>query len=159
MKSERASLYARVEYLRGLAEGMELQQTSKEAKLLTKVIEALGDFALEIERLDDSHRDMQQAVEGLDDALENVEEWLFDEEDDGFFDDDDDEDEDEEDDEEEPSSAYTIQPVEEGNFIEYECPHCGNKIYYDASTFSLEEDHPCPECGKSLFPEENAPEG
>ena len=39
------------------------------------------------------------------------------------------------------------------DFIEYECPHCGASVYYDQSAFDLSEEHPCPSCGKELFPE------
>ncbi len=122
-----------------------MDKTSKESRLLLGILEVMEDFALEIERLSSSQADLSEAVEGLDDAIGGMEELLFDDDDEG--------------ENAADSPGYKIEPVDEGSFIEYECPHCANKIYYDANAFNLNENHLCPECGKNLFPIDDAADG
>ncbi|MDR0928721.1 MAG: hypothetical protein LBM74_03290 [Oscillospiraceae bacterium] len=131
-----SNLSDRVAYLRGLAEGMEIGEESKLGKLVLAIIETLGETADAIQQLADDHEELDEYVESLDDDLAEIEEALFD-------DDDDDDDDDDEDDD---------------DLIECECPACGNTIYFDAESFDLAEDHACPNCGKPLFDEVDAPD-
>ena len=43
--------------------------------------------------------------------------------------------------------------IEAGGALVYKCPHCQEEIELDPDELDLEEDHPCPNCGKELFPE------
>lgn len=73
-------LYEKVAYLRGLAEGMELNESSKEGKVLLQIIETLEDFTDAIVELDENQLELTDYVETLDEDLEDVEEELFEEE-------------------------------------------------------------------------------
>ena len=84
-----------VAYLRGLAEGLDIDDKSKEGKMISKIVEILGSFADTVEELEYSVGDLEDQVEELEyeveelqQEVEDLEEWLYDE--------DDDEDEDEE---------------------------------------------------------------
>ena len=44
----------KVAYIKGLAEGMELDTDSKEGKIINAIIDALGDIFDEIDALDDA---------------------------------------------------------------------------------------------------------
>lgn len=125
-----SNLTDRVAYLKGLAEGMEIETESKTGKLLTAVIDVLGDFAEAIQQLAEDHQELDEYVESIDDDLAEIEEALFDDDDDDDEDDDDDDDDD---------------------LIECECPHCENTIFFDAEAFDLSDNHICPNCGKPLF--------
>ena len=130
----------KVAYLKGLAEGMELDTEKKEGKLLAAIIDLLEDIALEIEDLWDGEEELADGLDAVSDDLEDVEELLYDEEDE-------DEDEDEEDfDEDEDCYATTCPTCEEEIFFdesvledgEVICPNCGEKLEFDMS--SLEEE-------------------
>ncbi len=144
-------LSGKVQYLRGLADGLHLDSGTKEGKLLLAIIDTLEEFAKEIARIDEHVTEVDDVVSGIEDDLEEIDEMLYGDDD---WDDDDDEDWDDDDDDEEDEPT-TIRELNEGGFIEYECPHCRSKIYYDAKTFDLSQEHTCPDCGKELFPEEN----
>ncbi len=113
----------KVAYLKGLAEGMGIDENAKEGKILKTVIDILEDVALEIEDLNDG-------LDIVSEDLSDVEELLFDEdEDDGCCSDDcccGDEDEDYE--------------------FEVECPSCGEKLEFefdeDEDEDEEEEDEP-----------------
>lgn len=132
---DKVSLSGQVLYLRGLADGMEIDNGSKESKLLLKIIDTLGVFAQKIEGLDSEHQELSQVVDSIDETLGEI--ILADADIDYAHDD----------------ALYAQDATEdEGSFIEYECPHCHSKVYYDAASFNLDSEHTCPDCNKDLFP-------
>ena len=113
----------KVAYLKGLAEGMELDTSKKEGKLLAAMIDVLEDIALELEELKEAQED------AVSDDLEDVEELLYGE-------DDEEEDSIEEDLDGEDCFATT-------------CPSCEETIYFD-DTVLEEGEVICPNCGEKL---------
>ena len=84
-----------VAYLRGLAEGLDIDDKSKEGKMIGKIVEILGRFAGKVEALEYSVGDLEDqeaALEYEDEELhqevEDLEEWIYDEDDDDTEDDD-----------------------------------------------------------------------
>ena len=130
----------KVAYLKGLAEGMELDTAKKEGKLLSAIIDVLDDIALELEDMKDAQAELGDGLDAVSDDLEDVEDAVFGDEDD----EDDDEDEDEMDDDEDcyattcPTCEETIyfddSILEDGEVI---CPNCGEKLEFDLT--SLDE--------------------
>ena len=110
----------RVAYLKGLAEGMELNTEKGEGKLLSAVIDVLEDIALELEDLRDEQTELADGLDAVSDDLEDVEDVVFD-----------DEDEDDED-------CYATT-----------CPTCGETIYFD-ETILEDGEVLCPNCGEKL---------
>ena len=122
----------KVAYLRGLADGLKLTDTSAEGKVLLNVIEVLDDLALSVTDLEDAVEELGEVVDAIDDDLQDVEDALYDEDDDeDYFDD-----YDEFDDEDEP--LYEVQ-----------CPTCGDTICVDESML-CEGEIDCPNCGEKL---------
>ena len=113
----------RVAYLKGLAEGMELNTEKGEGKLLSAVIDVLEDIALELEDLRDEQTELADGLDAVSDDLEDVEDVIFG-----------DEDEDDEDDED----CYATT-----------CPTCGETIYFD-ETILEDGEVLCPNCGEKL---------
>ena len=114
----------KVAYLKGLAEGMELDTEKKEGKLLAAIIDVLDDIALEI-------ADMKDAVFGEDDEdEEDVYEY-------------------EEPEEDEDCYATTCPTCEETIYFdesvledgEVICPNCGEKLEFDLNGLE-DEDKP-----------------
>ena len=74
----------KVAYLKGLAEGMELDTDKKIGKLLAAVIDTLDDIALELEDLRDQQAELADGLDAVSDDLDVVKNVVFDEyEDDG----------------------------------------------------------------------------
>lgn len=119
----------KVSYLKGLAEGLKLDETTKEGQILKVMIEALEDIALTVSDLEDNVAELGEYVESIDDDLSEVEEELFGDEDD-YDDEDDDEDEDDQ-------------------YYEVECPTCREVIYLDQELADKDEIK-CPNCGEKL---------
>ena len=127
----------KVAYLKGLAEGMELDTEKKEGKLLAAIIDVLEDIAMELEDLWDGEEELAEGLDAVSDDLEDVEDVLFEDlDDEDYEDEDDDEYELDELDEDEDCYATT-------------CPTCEESIYFDESI--LEEGEViCPNCGEKL---------
>ena len=100
----------KVAYLKGLAEGLNLDTDSKEGKLIAAIIDVLDDMAEKFAEVDDELCDVEDGLDAVSDDLSDVEETLY-------FALDDDEDDDE-DDEEEECFVTT-------------CPECEEEVYFD----------------------------
>lgn len=137
------TLNERAAYIKGLAEGMELDQNSKEGKVIAALIELVSDMADEIAEMDERIDTVHAYCEELDEDLGSVEEILLDDDCDCCCDDDDDFecdgncdccDEDCE--------------LEDEDFFEVECPSCGDVICFDGSIDP--EELTCPACGEKF---------
>ncbi|MBR4211988.1 MAG: hypothetical protein IKR84_06345 [Oscillibacter sp.] len=127
------SIGEQVAYLKGLAEGMELGKDKKEGKLLSEIIDILGDVADELEALREEQETLSETLDAVSDDLADVE---------GFFSDD-------EDDENAcyaatcPACQETVyfdeDALDEGEIV---CPNCGRKLEFDLADAPGDEDTP-----------------
>ena len=108
----------KVAYLKGLAEGMDLDTDKKVGKLLAAIIDTLDDIALELEDIKDEQAELADGLDAVSDDLEDVENVVFDEWDD----------EDQEDDE-----YYYDDLDEDEECYATTCPTCEETIYFDES--------------------------
>lgn len=119
----------KVAYLKGLAEGMELDTGKKEGKLLAAIIDVLEDIALELSDIEDAQEELGDGLDAVSDDLEDVEDLLYGEDEDDEY---------ELDDLGEDEECYTTT-----------CPTCEESIYFDESV--LEDGQViCPNCGEKL---------
>ena len=134
----------KVAYLKGLAEGMELDTGKKEGKLLAAIIDLLEDIALEIEDIEDEQAELADGLDAVSDDLEDVEDLVFED----WDEDDEDEYEEDELDEDEDCYATTCPTCEETIYFdesildegEVICPNCGEKLEFDMSSLEEESD-------------------
>lgn len=114
----------RVAYIKGLAEGMKVDGSTNEGKLLTAIIDVLEDVALALEDQEEIQDEMSQQVDAIDEDLADIEKLIYDE---------DYEDED---------------GIE---FEEVECPYCGEAIEVDIEMLDEEaEAIECPHCHQKI---------
>ena len=135
-----SKLTDRISYLQGLAEGMKLNPEKDSHRLILGILDVLGEVGVSFEALAESHGELSEYVEAIDEDLADLEADLYDDEDEDAAEDD----------------------VEEfESTIEYECPHCGATVEIDPDEVDFDEDAICPQCGKELFPElpEEGPDG
>ena len=124
----------KVAYLKGLAEGMELDTDKKVGKLLAAIIDTLDDIALELEDIKDEQAELADGLDAVSDDLEDVENVIFDEWDD----------------EDEDDGEYYYDDLDEDEeCYATTCPTCEETIYFDESV--LEDGEVlCPNCGEKL---------
>lgn len=123
----------RASYIKGLAEGLELDESKKETKLIKAMIDLIDDLSFSIQELEEAYNDLADQVDEIDEDLAMVETDLYDsdcdcdlddcdcfEDDDCYF---------------EvtcPSCNETIclneQMLEDG---EIDCPSCSEKLEFD----------------------------
>ena len=111
----------KVAYLKGLAEGLDLDTTkSKEGKLISVMIGIMEELAMSVEDLEENALNLGEEIDVLSDDLADVESEVFDEDDDlEDYDDD---------------------------WFEVECPTCGADIVVDDEALADGEVE-CPSCG------------
>lgn len=144
-------------YIKGLMEGLNLDESKPENKVIKALCGIIEQMAGEIETLEKNTETLHDYIEEIDEDLGEVEEFVYGD-DDGCecdecdddecgCDDDDccccgchDNDEDDDDDE------------DDGEFYCAMCPHCGEKVYFDDSVNP--EDILCPACQKPLLDDE-----
>ena len=131
-----SKLTDRISYLQGLAEGMKLNPEKDSHRLIQGILEVLGEVGTSFEALAESHAELSDYVESIDEDLADLEADLYD-------------------DENEEAAAKGEEADDESfeNGIEYECPHCGATVEIDPDEIDFDEDAVCPRCGKELFPE------
>lgn len=133
----------KIAYIRGLAEGLELDPSKKEVKVLNAIIEALEDMALSISDTEENLKDMAAQLDEVDADLGALEE--------DFYLDEEDEDEDEDCFQDEcyyevtcPNCSETICLSEDMICDgQIDCPNCGELLEFDMD--ECEED--CCDCG------------
>ncbi|MBQ6794968.1 MAG: hypothetical protein IJO83_02350 [Clostridia bacterium] len=130
-------------YLKGLAEGLDIKNDTKEGKLLNAIIEVLDEMALEVDDMVIIQEDMQGQLDDVDNDLADLEDAFFELEDDL-----DDLDEFEDEDEFEDDLDDELEEMEEYSF---ECPKCGDVIYFNPEM--VDDDVKfivCPNCGTKI---------
>ncbi len=126
----------KVAYLKGLAEGMGIDEDAGQGKLFKVIIDILEDLSLDLADTRDSMTDLSDALEAVSDDLAELEEEFYE----GYLDEDD-EDEDEEEDEDD--DEYEDEPV----FYSVKCPGCGFELTVDEEILD-QGTFECPECGE-----------
>ena len=113
------TLTEKVAYLKGLAEGMNLDKDAKETKLFECVVDILEDMAGTVTELDEDLAEVEDYVDEIDEDLGDVESLVYDDECDCCCGD----------------ETYEV-----------ECPSCGEDIVIDESALDAGE-VACPNCG------------
>jgi DNA-directed RNA polymerase subunit RPC12/RpoP len=127
----------KVAYLKGLAEGLKLDpEESKEAKLLSVMMDILENIGLSIADLEENALALGDEIDALSDDLSDVEEIVYDEEYDDCDCDDDD------------CCCHDHDDLDE-DFFEMECPSCGEALVIDESVME-QGSITCPSCGQKF---------
>ena len=132
-----SKLTDQISYLQGLAEGMKLNPEKDSHKLIRGILDVLGEVGEAYEALAESHGELSNYVESIDEDLADLEEEIFgDDEEDDFGDDEDEEEEDEDGEDEEDGEEIDL----DGAPILYECPHCHTTVEIDPESVDFDED-------------------
>ncbi len=136
------TLSERAAYIQGLADGLELDESTKEGKLLAAIIDLVGDMADEIGAIVEDVDTLNDYIEEIDEDLGSVEEILYEDECDCDCDCECDECDGNCDD-----CDLDCELADE-EYFEVECPSCGEVICFDGSIDP--EELACPACGEKF---------
>ena len=121
----------KVAYLKGLVEGLELDESKSETKVIKAMMDVLDDLALTVTDLSDDVDIMAEQLDAVDEDLGDLEEYVYDDED------------------ECDCCDYDDCDCCDDDLYEVECPACHKSVYVDESILedgSIE----CPNCGEKL---------
>ena len=136
----RMELNKKAAYLQGLVDGLGIDDTTKEGKIIKAMSALLGEMAEVIESVDEDLSRAYDQINDLSDELEDLEADLYEEEDeDGESEDAEDEDTDGDDDAKDDDIAS--EP-----FYEVACPNCGETVYVSEDDLDAGEAN-CAHCG------------
>ncbi len=136
-------------YLKGLMDGLDLDTEKAEGKMISAIVELLGDVTKKLTDVEDTTIAISDELDEIEEDLDAIEDYILDEEYDydDDFDDEDDFDDYEDEDEDYGDEGFDFGD-EESTIYEVKCA-CGNVINFDEET--LEEGSiVCPQCGEVL---------
>ena len=128
------TLNERAAYIKGLCDGLEIDNSSKEGKVISALTELVSNMALAIEELEDEVCELRDYIEEIDEDLGEVETVLCDEDDDFACDGD--------------CCCCDEDCEDDEEYFEVECPSCGETICFDGSIDP--EELACPACGEKF---------
>jgi len=137
-------------YLKGLMEGLNLDTDKAEGKLISAMVELLGDVTKKLTDVENTTIAISDELDEIEEDLDAIEDYILDEEDD--YDEDDYDDYDDFDDDDDDDDDYDEEGFDYGDedsiIYEVKCT-CGNIINFDEET--LEEGSIiCDQCGETL---------
>ena len=136
-------------YLKGLMDGLNLDTEKAEGKLISAIVDLLGDVTKKVTDIEDTTIAISDELDEIEEDLDAIEDYILDEEDEDYDDEDWDDDEwdDYEDEDDFEDEGFDFGD-EETTIYEVKCA-CGNVIAFDEET--LEEGSIiCDECGEVL---------
>lgn len=138
------TLTEKISYIRGLADGLKLDETKDEVKVLNAIIELLDDMALAVTEMEELYDEMSEQLDAVDEDLADLEEDFYDDCDccdcdcDCECDCDDD-----------YCDCGCEDDFDDEVYYEVTCGKCGETICIDEDTL-LEGEIVCPVCGEVL---------
>lgn len=112
-------------YLKGLFEGLDLDDDKDTTKLFKAMLDVIDDLALTVSDLEDEIALMTEQLDAVDEDLDELEEFVYEDE----FDDD--------------------CCCEDEDVYEVDCPACGETVYFDGEDIDAGFAS-CPACGEKL---------
>ena len=130
------NLTEKISYIRGRAEGLALDESKPEVKVINAIIDLLDDMSYSVTDMEDLYDELSAQVDEIDQDLAEAETELYGEDDDFDYDEDDDDYED-------------FDDEEDNVFYEVTCDACGQKLNVSEDVL-LEGEIECPNCGELL---------
>ena len=124
------TVYEQISYLKGLAEGLGLDEHNKQDKMIKAIIDVLDEIAISLDELEDVSAEMCEQIDAVDEDLANLEE--------DFYDDCDDE-----------CDCDCDCCDCDDDLYEVVCPSCNEEICIEGSVLD-EGGMICPNCGETL---------
>ena len=121
----------KVAYLKGLMDGLEIDKSTKEGKVLTAIADILDDVASSVSDLESGMDMVAHQVDMLDEDIQEMQEDLYGEDEDGC------------------GCGCEDDDYFDGELYEVTCPKCGDTVCVDEDMLD-EGEISCPGCGETL---------
>lgn len=130
-------------YLRGVVDGMELGD-DKYGKLFKLIVETIDELAETVDENEEAITALDECIDDMCEELEDIDECI-----DALLEDDDYDDECDGD-----CDCCDDDECEfrDDGFVELECPHCGETVYFDADMLEEDRELLCPNCNQIVIP-------
>lgn len=146
MNVDDMELNAKAAYIKGLADGLKLDESKDEVKIINRLLDLVTDMASAITEVEDNYGELSDLIYDLNDEVESIKDDFYDGDPDfDFFD------------EDNPDYQITCDEcgaeitVDEDTLLEGEiiCPNCGGTVQFDFSELFSDEECSCgdPDCG------------
>ena len=132
-------------YLKGLMDGLKLNTESDEGKMISAIVDLLGDMAKRITDIEETTIAISDELDEIEEDLDAIEDFIMDDEDD--MEDWEDYEDDEWDEDEDYEEGFDFGD-EDSTIYEVECA-CGEIINFDEETLE-QGSMVCPNCGETL---------
>ena len=129
-------------YLQGLVDGLGVDESTKEGKIIKAMSALLAEMAEALEGMDEDLSRAYDQINDLSDELEDLEADLYEDEDD----DEDEGDEDDDEDDDEDADDANDDDIASEPFYEVACPNCGETVYVSEDDLDAGEAN-CAHCG------------
>ena len=117
-------------YLKGLAEGLDMDESTPEAKIIKAMLDVIDDLALSVADLEDELALTTEQLDAVDEDLDALEEFVY--------------------------EGECCECCDYGDYGDYgeemyeiDCPVCGETVAFDEESL-LEGYADCPNCGEKL---------
>lgn len=120
-------------YIKGLAEGLDIDASSKEGKVISAIIDLLADIAVDLEDTEDACAELAEQINAVDEDLAELEDFVYEEYEDEYGD----------------ECEDCCGCDDDDELYEVECPNCHDVIYIDDKMLE-DEGMTCPNCGTNL---------
>ncbi len=122
-------LTEKISFIKGLAEGLALDETKPEVKIINAIVDLLDDLAYSVSEMEELYDDLSAQVDEIDQDLADVESDVYDDDDD--------------------CCDCCDGEDEDDPFYEVTCGSCGQKLNVSEDVL-LEGEIECPNCGELL---------
>ncbi|MEW6725311.1 MAG: CD1247 N-terminal domain-containing protein [Bacillota bacterium] len=125
-----SEIKGKVAYIRGLAEGLKIDQAGDTGRLMMAVVDALETVARGMERLEVEHDDIEEYLGAMDEDLTDLEDDYYADE-----------------------GELTVDVDDDEEYVSVECENCGESVYFDESLLLDNEalEITCPNCGEVVY--------
>ena len=113
----------KVAYLKGLAEGLQLDTETKEGKMIAAIVDVLETMVDELDDIESEMIDIEDGLDAVSDDLEDLEDLVYDDE--------------------------NADNEDEGDVFVTTCPECGEEVVFNESVLE-DGEVVCPNCGAKL---------
>ena len=140
------TLTEKLAYIKGLADGLGVDETTKEGKILLALVDLMDDVTTAVSELESDMDQAYEELDAIDEDLTDIEEFLWEDDEDECDCDDDWDDEDECDC---CGHDHDDDELFDGGIYEITCPKCGEIVCMDEEML-FSPDCGCPNCGTSF---------
>lgn len=115
----------KVAYLKGLCDGLGVDESTKEGKVLVKIVDVLEDITDALAGIGDAYDDLEDYVELIDEDLMEVEDEVY--------------------------GLDMLEEDDDDDYYEVQCPNCGEDFITNFEELEDEEfEIECPNCGSKV---------